>query len=443
MGLCLPSAVKWQDIQGGANGDADWSSISVRAVDTMNQTRPPRSFPTRRSMVVVCVSLVVALIGSAGPLLAQDDDGHSSDKLDEIRAEQERVEGLRVEAARGIDGTLADISELTEAMAVLESEINKQVLDVATATAKLSVANQRFGDSTEAVTAAELALVELEKQVRERAVEAFIGQDVSTPDIVYTDQPNLTVRMQSLLNAVLTGEADIADAYAAVRNELAVERENARLSRISAEKYRLEVETVQRKLEADREIQQELIAASEIRLERLLSERQSLEALGIDLEQAEQRELNRLARELARYSGPGGLAGPIATPDEIVWVRGIAIHHTVADNLEALLAAAEADGILLAGGGWRDAQAQVRLRQAHCGTSDHAIWEAPPSSCRPPTARPGSSNHERGLAIDFTDDGRSINSRNSPGYRWLAANASRFGFYNLPSEPWHWSTTGS
>ena len=27
--------------------------------------------------------------------------------------------------------------------------------------------------------------------------------------------------------------------------------------------------------------------------------------------------------------------------------------------------------------------------------------------------------------------------------RWLAGNAASFGFYNLPSEPWHWSTTGS
>ncbi len=27
--------------------------------------------------------------------------------------------------------------------------------------------------------------------------------------------------------------------------------------------------------------------------------------------------------------------------------------------------------------------------------------------------------------------------------QWLAANASSYGFYNLPSEPWHWSTTGN
>ena len=29
-----------------------------------------------------------------------------------------------------------------------------------------------------------------------------------------------------------------------------------------------------------------------------------------------------------------------------------------------------------------------------------------------------------------------------PASAWLAANAERFGFSNLPSEPWHWSTTG-
>ena len=30
----------------------------------------------------------------------------------------------------------------------------------------------------------------------------------------------------------------------------------------------------------------------------------------------------------------------------------------------------------------------------------------------------------------------------SAGFKWLKANAARYGFYNLPSEAWHWSTTG-
>ena len=52
--------------------------------------------------------------------------------------------------------------------------------------------------------------------------------------------------------------------------------------------------------------------------------------------------------------------------------------------------------------------------------------------------------HERGLAIDFTCNGGGvIGSRSSPCFQWLAGNASSYGFYNLPSEPWHWSTNGN
>ena len=38
---------------------------------------------------------------------------------------------------------------------------------------------------------------------------------------------------------------------------------------------------------------------------------------------------------------------------------------------------------------------------------------------------------------------RSIQSRANPAYRWLAAHAAKYGLYNLPSEPWHWSVNGN
>ena len=82
------------------------------------------------------------------------------------------------------------------------------------------------------------------------------------------------------------------------------------------------------------------------------------------------------------------------------------------------------------------------MRRNNCGSSHYAIYEAPASSCSPPTARPGSSMHERGLAIDFTQGGSTL-SRGSSGFAWLKANAGSFGFRNLPSEPWHWSTNGN
>jgi LAS superfamily LD-carboxypeptidase LdcB len=66
-----------------------------------------------------------------------------------------------------------------------------------------------------------------------------------------------------------------------------------------------------------------------------------------------------------------------------------------------------------------------------------------PDACSPPTAIPGRSKHEQGLAIDFSHNGRAIQTRSSPAFQWLAANAGSYGFRNLPSEPWHWSTDGT
>jgi hypothetical protein len=139
-----------------------------------------------------------------------------------------------------------------------------------------------------------------------------------------------------------------------------------------------------------------------------------------------------------------GAAHPTAPvgKDEVVSIEGIRVHVSIAEDVQALLDAAAADGIALSGWGWRDSQAQVRLRRQHCGTSQYAIYQMPSGQCSPPTARPGSSQHERGLAIDFTYAGGSIGSHRNVGYRWLAANAATYGLKNLPSEPWHWSTTG-
>lgn len=126
-------------------------------------------------------------------------------------------------------------------------------------------------------------------------------------------------------------------------------------------------------------------------------------------------------------------------PIQLVDVAGIGPTNVEwAAQVGAMLAAAAHDGIHLTGSSYRDPAEQIALRRAHCGTSHYATYDMPSSSCRPPTARPGTSQHEVGLAIDF----RHCSIRSTACYRWLAANAARFGIHNLPSEPWHWSATG-
>jgi D-alanyl-D-alanine carboxypeptidase len=120
-------------------------------------------------------------------------------------------------------------------------------------------------------------------------------------------------------------------------------------------------------------------------------------------------------------------------------VYGITVNKTVAYAFQHMIDAAAHDGVPLSGGGFRTKQRQIELRTIN-GCPD--IWTAPASSCKVPTAIPGRSLHEIGLAIDMTTGGKTIGSRDSVAFKWLAAHAAAYGFVNLPSEPWHWSITG-
>jgi hypothetical protein len=65
----------------------------------------------------------------------------------------------------------------------------------------------------------------------------------------------------------------------------------------------------------------------------------------------------------------------------------------------------------------------------------------------PQAARPGYSNHQMGLAIDFGEGGCAYSAGISscPAskiWTWLKEHASEFGYKQLDSEWWHWSPTG-
>lgn len=127
------------------------------------------------------------------------------------------------------------------------------------------------------------------------------------------------------------------------------------------------------------------------------------------------------------------------------WVRcpqgagSIAVAPRIAGALRQLLREGLQDGVPMCGDGWRSHRQQVQLRFQNCGVSTKAVYTWPAKWCTPPTARPGTSMHERGLAVDF----RPLRGVTRAGmYAWLRANAPKYRLYQLPSENWHYSTTG-
>jgi D-alanyl-D-alanine carboxypeptidase len=138
-----------------------------------------------------------------------------------------------------------------------------------------------------------------------------------------------------------------------------------------------------------------------------------------------------------------------ARPDEGYQTKPIQLRPGALDSYRAMVAAARAEQPAITGdkqlltifSGYRDpvSDAANCARDGNCGT----------------IAKANCSAHRTGTAIDMylgsapgyppessADPNRLYQSR-SPAYRWLAANAARFGFVNYPFEPWHWEWTGA
>ncbi len=110
-------------------------------------------------------------------------------------------------------------------------------------------------------------------------------------------------------------------------------------------------------------------------------------------------------------------------------VYGIEVNVSIAANVKNMIDKAKGDSVTLTGSSFRSYEEQVALRIKHkCPDPS-----TPSSGCTIPTAPPGKSRHEEGLAIDFAQY----------SFNWLKDNAATYGLYNLPSESWHWSVDGN
>lgn len=108
-----------------------------------------------------------------------------------------------------------------------------------------------------------------------------------------------------------------------------------------------------------------------------------------------------------------------------------------ADSFNAMAAAAAAAGVtLLAGSAFRSIPEQTVLYAQYVARFFSA----------PTVAKPGTSNHGNGTAVDVASAPNVSVSYGSSAYRWLSNNAGRFGFSwdegSKVNEPWHWRFIG-
>lgn len=376
--------------------------------------------------------------------------------LRRLQQDRDTVRRARAQGASEVDALQATDAQVSAALADLNANVNAEtdLLEEAKRAVAQAQAEETTARQNESTAAAELA--ELQTRIRGDAVDAYMNTDGNDQlSVLSVSNLNDASSRRTVYEVRASKGLDAIERYRAVQEDLGIARSQAEDAAVRAAEHQREVDDRLGRLTAAQEQQQQFADQVNERIDAALGEAQSLAeidaALSADISAKQSALAAQIASQRAAAQRRGGSvrpprAGAIPTLDTvggsgIVNVRGIRVAASIADAVERMLAAAEADGVALSGGGFRDPGQQISLRRAHCGSSDYAVYQAPASACSPPTARPGQSQHERGLAIDFTQGGRTL-SRGTQGYQWLAANAAGFGFFNLPSEPWHWSTTG-
>ncbi len=400
-----------------------------------------------RAIVAMAIMGALVLV-STGSVTAQEDD---EERLEELQEEREQLQAELAEAASQVDASQASFEEVLTALDDINALVDLQE-------ARLADAQQAVGSAERLVTQAELRREEiiaeqaaLRQTVSDLAVASFTGesgengQDLTA--LLLNDNPSEAARRRSLVQLQTGNLGDTLDRMRQLNTEAEqVEADRARAVE-AALANQADVEQRRIELESALDLQVQLVLDVEARFEARLAESQALEELDTELaaeiRQQEEEIARRIREEAAARAAAAAAAAaaaqaasapPLPSSGEIVNVEGFAVHESIADAVGQMIRDARDAGVTLTGSGWRSPERTAELRVIN-GCPD--IYESSPSSCRIPTARPGQSMHERGLAIDFASCWRG-----SACFIWLSNNAATYGFFNLPSESWHWSTNG-
>ncbi len=352
--------------------------------------------------------------------------------------EREAVRAQKAQVASEVDALRATDAEVEAALDALDANVAGQEALLAEANRAAEEAEAAFAAATAAVEAKAAEIATLRDEIREFAVQAFVHPPADDAMAALdTADPSEAAQKRALLDLQNTNDADLLDRLSAAEEDLEVQRQLAEEASLRAQEKRAAAVDRLNELTSARDQQAAYARQVNARLEHAQSEIAALEQYDAQLSAKIAAEQAELARKAAAAGGRRSGGSSVTFNGSLSTVScptggSITVNSSIADDVQALLNAAP-DSIALCGWGWRSSERQQELWDEHnCDVR-----------CTVPTAPPGSSMHEQGLAIDFTSHGQTIQSRSSPAFEWLDANAGRYGLHNLPSEPWHWSTNGN
>jgi LAS superfamily LD-carboxypeptidase LdcB len=400
----------------------------------------------------VAVALLALAASAAVPAPVAARVGRPDQEQPTASEEQAEVRERQGEVDLQVNVLEAHAADLNAALDLLEANVSTREADLADANDAADTAAAALDTAEAAVTEAEGKL-----QIRQGAADSLAIQSYMDPpadtilDTLTADNFSDAVIIESLLDIQSETEADVITDLRDAETDLAHQRDVQAAASADAEEKQQAAEARLSEVTAARDQQARFVAAAQEALDQRLQEAANLEARDAELSRQIEQEQQQLALQLAQLASQLPPPSAPQTTGDVTTARvncstgeTITVAASIADSVQSMLSAANGDGVTLCGWGYRSTAEQIQLRREHCGTSDYAIYDMPSSQCSPPTARPNTSQHELGLAIDFTcNGGNSIGDHSSPCFVWLDAHAADYGLFNYPVEPWHWSTTGN
>ena len=408
--------------------------------------------------VLAVASLLVTSVVVSEPSAAQESPS----------AERDQVGDQQALVSIDVDVLQANNVEVGDTLASVRENVATQQQMLADAQTALTTAQTTLAAAEAALLDTQARLDAVNVNADLVVVDAFVNPPVeSSLDALTADNLVDATVKQSILHRQADTDAATLGEFQVLQEQLEAEEAEREAAAEAAEEAEAEAQAAYADVESAVGQQAAFAAEVQRRLDQRLAEADALQNTDPALaEQIRAREaelaaaLNELdeevqaerarqtAAELAEQADAnknstgikpvaGGVTDVACPAGGTVQVAG-----DISASGERLLTDAYEVGIGMCGYGYRDPSDQIRVRRQNCGTSNYAIYQAPSSYCSPPTARPGTSMHEQGLAIDFTSGGGTIGSGSS-AYSWLKNNAANYGLYNLPGEPWHWSVDGN
>ena len=428
----------------------------------------------RRRLVAITLATGALALGGISP---QWTTTATSAPRTDPRTEREQVRAERAQVAAQLDTSQASVADVDKAVAAIDDNLDTQQAALDRVQAEVAQAERDMATARRAIAKLSSQVHLLRGEMRRRAVRAY----VSPPDddvLTVLDSKDFTSASarKFFIQLRADDDADVADRLDGARTDLAYQRRLATQARARARhkeaeqakrtdavrKARDQKQALADKLQAtvDSQLQRSIdLAGKDRQLSAQIAEQQARLVARLAQVRAQQRAAAKAVKVRNEGSSSVGANGKEHAPSApsnppadtsiepgptddgitIAYVQGVPTNARIADKLKAMLDAAAADGTPLSiNNSYRSVAEQIRLREQNCGTSQYAIYQMSSGSCHPPTAIPGGSQHQVGLAIDFNG----CRSHGTACWGWLNQHAAAYGFYNLPSEAWHWSTTG-